>query len=165
MAACSDACRLIPPPSTRYSASLNDSNWHVKGGTTRKTRQLTMLSRPSAAPTKKTTKRRPSVHIQLNCTCTDCPNFLIDQPALLEINQKIATMGGGIIILAKKGTLFVHTYSLCSASVCFWVFAIPARTKKRGKMGAPGKKMEATNGPDPLPWRDCQVNLGKELQQ
>jgi hypothetical protein len=32
------------------------------------------------------------------------------------------------------------------------VFAIPARTKKRGKRGAPKKKkMEGTNGPDPLP--------------
>jgi hypothetical protein len=35
------------------------------------------------------------------------------------------------------------------SSVCFWVFAIPARTKKKEK-GARQKKMEGTNGSDPL---------------
>jgi hypothetical protein len=36
-------------------------------------------------------------------------NFTIDRPALLEINRKIATMGGGaIIIMSKIGlSLFV----------------------------------------------------------
>ena len=63
------------PPSTHHSASLNDSDWHVEGGSTKKTRQLTMLLRPSAAPTKKTTKRRPSVHVLLNSTCTDGHRF------------------------------------------------------------------------------------------
>jgi hypothetical protein len=62
-------------------------------------------------------------------------NFPIDRPALLlEINHKIATMGGGDYHLGKKPD------SICSASVCFLVFAIPARTKKRGKRGAPEKK-------------------------
>jgi hypothetical protein len=55
-------------------------------------------------------------------------NFPIDRPALLEINRKIATMGGG------------ERAYLCSASGCFWVFVIPARTKKRGKRGAPEEK-------------------------
>ena len=41
-------------------------------------------------------------------------NFPIDRPALLEINRKIATMGGGIIILAKKGPLFVGSlFGVC----------------------------------------------------
>ncbi len=39
--------------------------------------------------------------------------------------------------------------SLCSASVCFWVFAIPARTKKIGK-GGRKKKNGGNEGPDPL---------------
>ena len=50
-------------------------DWHVEGGSTKKTRQLTMLLRPSAAPTTKTTKRRPSVHVLLNSTCTDDRQF------------------------------------------------------------------------------------------
>jgi len=75
-------------------------------------------------------------------------NFPIDRPALLEINRKSATMGGGIIILAKKGPLFVG--SLFGGCLFFWVFAFPARTKKIGKRGAPEKKMKGTNGPDPL---------------
>jgi hypothetical protein len=41
-------------------------------------------------------------------------NFTIDRPAPLEIDLKIATMGGGaILILVEKRA------SLCSASVCF----------------------------------------------
>jgi hypothetical protein len=43
-------------------------------------------------------------------------NFTIDQPAPLEINLKIATMGGGDSHGGEKKA------SLCSASVCFWVF-------------------------------------------
>jgi hypothetical protein len=53
---------------------------------------------------------------------------------MLEINRKITMMRGGDYHLGEK-----RAY-LCSASVCFWVFAIPARTKKRGKRGAPEKK-------------------------
>jgi hypothetical protein len=53
---------------------------------------------------------------------------------LLEINRKIAAMEGGDYHLGEKRA------SLCLASVCFWVFAIPARMKKRGKRGAPEKK-------------------------
>ncbi len=74
-------------------------------------------------------------------------NFLIDQPALLEINRKIATMGGGDYHLGKKGPLFA---ALCLLSVCFWVFAIPARKKKKEKGAHQKKNMEGTNGPDPL---------------
>jgi len=40
-------------------------------------------------------------------------NFTIDRPAPLEINRKIATMGGGDSHRVKKRA------SLCSASVCF----------------------------------------------
>ena len=41
-------------------------------------------------------------------------DFTIDRPGLLEINRKIATMGGGDSHRVKKKT------SLCSASVCFF---------------------------------------------
>jgi len=51
-------------------------------------------------------------------------NFSIDQPSLLEINRKIAKMGGGDYHLGKKpDSIFVRvskkSASLCSASVCF----------------------------------------------
>jgi hypothetical protein len=52
-------------------------------------------------------------------------------------------MGGGDYHLGKKGPLFVRRLSVFGCSL------IPARTKK-GKRGAPEKKMEGTNGPDPL---------------
>jgi len=48
-------------------------------------------------------------------------NFTIDRPAPLEINRKIATMGGGDSHCVKKST------SLCSASVCF--FVLPRASK------------------------------------
>jgi hypothetical protein len=51
------------PPSRRHLASLNDSELARQG------------VRPNAAPSKKTTKRRPSVHILLNSTCTDGRQF------------------------------------------------------------------------------------------
>ncbi len=41
-------------------------------------------------------------------------NFVIDCPALLEINCEIAVMGGGNPHLVKKSA------SLCSSSVCFF---------------------------------------------
>jgi hypothetical protein len=41
-------------------------------------------------------------------------DFTIDRPGLLEINRKIATMGGGDSHRVKKKA------SLCSASVCFF---------------------------------------------
>jgi hypothetical protein len=40
-------------------------------------------------------------------------NFTIDRPAPLEINRKIATMGGGDSHRVKKSA------SLCSAFICF----------------------------------------------
>jgi hypothetical protein len=44
-------------------------------------------------------------------------DFTIDQPALLENNPKIATMGGGaIIIVSKNRPLFVLPLSV------LWVF-------------------------------------------
>mgnify|MGYP006158014759 CR=1 FL=1 len=45
--------------------------------------------------------------------------------------------GGGLSSWRKKG---LSLLDLCSASVCFWVFAFPARTKKIGKRCAPEKK-------------------------
>ncbi len=39
-------------------------------------------------------------------------DFTIDQPALLEINPKIATMGGAILIVSKNWTLFVWRLSV-----------------------------------------------------
>ncbi len=55
-------------------------------------------------------------------------------------------MGGGIIILAKKGLsllLFVRRLSVFGCS------QFPPEQKKKEK-GARQKKMEGTNGPDPL---------------
>ena len=76
-------------------------------------------------------------------------NFPIDPPALLEINRKIATMGGGIIILVKKGPLFVGSLF----GVCLFLGVCLSRQNKqnRKKGRARNKKMEGTNGPDPLP--------------
>ena len=66
---------------------------------------------------------------------------------MLEINRKIAMMRGGDYHLGEK-----RAY-LCSASVCFWVFAFSARTKKIGKRGAPEKnKMEGTERMDRTPY-------------
>jgi len=70
-------------------------------------------------------------------------NFPIDRPALLEINRKITTMAGGIIILAKKGPIFVRRLSVFGCS------RFPPERKKEEK-GARQKKMDGTNGPDPL---------------
>ena len=64
-------------------------------------------------------------------------NFQIDQPALLEINRKIATMGGGDYHLVKKRA------SLCSSlcSVCLFLGVRDSsdsrQNKKKGKRGAP----------------------------
>ncbi len=45
------------------------------------------------------------------------PDFAIDYPALLEINRKLAVMGGGaVLILSKNRPLFVRCLS-----VFFWV--------------------------------------------
>ena len=52
-------------------------------------------------------------------------------------------MGGDYHLVEKRA-------SLCSLSVCFWVFAIPTRTKKEEKGARQEKKLEGTNGPDPL---------------
>jgi hypothetical protein len=69
-------------------------------------------------------------------------NFTIDRPALLEINCKIPTMGGAIVIVSKNRTLFVwHLYVFCLQK----------------KSGAPELKNGGTNGPDPLPL--CGKNL------
>ena len=63
-------------------------------------------------------------------------NFTIDRPAPLEINRKIATMGGGDSHCVKK------LASLCSVSVCFLFFQElrkirpPARKKTGGKLWA-----------------------------
>ena len=39
-------------------------------------------------------------------------NFTIDRPAPLEINRKIATMGGVILIVSKNWPLFVQCLSV-----------------------------------------------------
>jgi hypothetical protein len=39
-------------------------------------------------------------------------DFTIDRPGLLEINRKIATMGGGILIVSKKKPHFVRRLSV-----------------------------------------------------
>jgi hypothetical protein len=55
-------------------------------------------------------------------------NFTIDRPGPLEINRKIATMGGAILILVEKRA------SLCSSSVCFLgVFCASEKVVSRPK--------------------------------
>ncbi len=56
-------------------------------------------------------------------------NFTIDRPAPLKINRKIATMGGVILIVSKKGPLFVQRLSV------FLVFFCASK-----KVGLPPKK-------------------------
>ena len=70
------------PPLMCHSASLKDLNWHVEGGYEKKvTINCVIVAEWRQLSTKKNNNQRPSVHI--------------DQPALLEINRKIATMGAG----------------------------------------------------------------------
>jgi hypothetical protein len=104
------------PPSRRHSASLNDSELARRRWFYEKNETINLLLRPSAAPTKKTTKRRPSVHVLLIVRPLTVANFPIDRPALLEINRKIATMGGGDYHLGKKGPLFVRRLSVFGCS-------------------------------------------------
>jgi hypothetical protein len=68
-------------------------------------------------------------------------DLMIDQPALLEINRKIVTMGRGNYHRVKKMA------SLCSSSVCFFLFF---RSYK--KLGLPHKKnnWQEDYVPDPL---------------
>ena len=73
---------------------------------------------------------------------------MIDRPAPLEINRKIATMGAGDSHLGqKKG-------SLCSASVCFLGVFL-----RFGKSGLPPQKIFLAGrlGPDPLMLRSKAV--------
>jgi hypothetical protein len=44
------------PPSTRHSASLNDSNWHVKGGSTKKNATINHVIAPECSAYKKNNK-------------------------------------------------------------------------------------------------------------
>ena len=63
------------PPSRRHSASLNDSELARRRWFYEKNAKINLLLRPSAAPKNKKTKRRPSVHVLLNSTCTDGRQF------------------------------------------------------------------------------------------
>ena len=68
-------------------------------------------------------------------------NSTIDRPGPLEINRKIATMGGAILILVEKRA------SLCSASVCFLgVFCASEKVVSRPKKTFLAGRL----GPDPL---------------
>jgi hypothetical protein len=57
-------------------------------------------------------------------------DFTIDQPALLENNLKILTMGGAIIILSKKWPLFVHRLSVFMGVLGATKVRSPAPPKK-----------------------------------
>ena len=93
---------------------------------------------PECGAYKKTTKRRPSVHVLLNSTCTDGHQFSDwSTSAAGDQSENRNDGGGGISSWQKKG---LSLLDLCLASVCFWVFAFPARKKKIGKRGAPEKK-------------------------
>jgi len=65
-------------------------------------------------------------------------NFPIDRPALLEINRKIATMGGGIIILAKKGPLFVGSLF----GVCLFLGVRLSRQNKKNRKKGRARKIK-----------------------
>ena len=68
-------------------------------------------------------------------------NSTIDRPGPLEINRKIATMGGAILILVEKRA------SLCSVSVCFFsVFCALEKVVSRPKKTFLAGRL----GPDPL---------------
>jgi len=67
----------------------------------------------ATAATKKTTIGDRQCTYYLIVRAVTIADFTIDRPALLEINRKIATMGGGDYHLVEKRA------SLCSASVCF----------------------------------------------
>ena len=68
-------------------------------------------------PTKKTTKRRPSVDILLNSTCTDGRQFSDCLTSAAGDQLENRDNGGGeIIILAKKGPLFVRRLSVFGCS-------------------------------------------------
>ena len=78
----------------------------------------------ATAATKKTTIGDRQCTYYLIVRAVTIADFTIDRPALLEINRKIATMGGGIIILSKKGPLFVRRLSV------FWSSAARQNKKK-----------------------------------
>jgi hypothetical protein len=66
------------------------------------------------AATKKTTISDHQGMLKVIQHALTIANLTTDQPALLEINRKIATMGGGDYHRVKK------LASLCSSSVCFF---------------------------------------------
>ena len=84
----------------------------------------------ATAATKKTTIGDRQCTYYLIVRAVTIADFTIDRPALLEINRKIATMGGGDYHLVEKRA------SLCSASVCF-LESRGAPEKKTHKSGAP----------------------------
>ena len=72
-------------------------------------------------------------------------NFTIDRPAPLEINRKIATMGGGaILIVSKNRPLFVQRLSVFLFFRELRKIRPPARKKNGGKLwaGPPILKLE-----------------------
>jgi hypothetical protein len=54
---------------------------------------------------------------------------MIDQPALLEINHKIATMGGAILIVSKNRPLFVWRLSAFGGVLAIQKIRSPAPKK------------------------------------
>jgi hypothetical protein len=81
-------------------------------------------------------------------------NFTIDRPGPLEINRKIATMGGGNSHLGRKKGLSL--FGVCLFFGCFLRF---------GKSGLPPKKtfLAGRLGPDPLVERSNTTIKAKEL--
>ena len=70
----------------------------------------------ATAATKKTTIGDRQCTYYLIVRAVTVADFTIDRPALLEINRKIATMGGGGSHRVKKKPHFVRRLSV------FWVF-------------------------------------------
>ena len=59
-------------------------------------------------------------------------NFTIDQPAPLEINCNLVTMGGAILIVSKKQPLFVQHLSVFWGVLVHRKIRSPARKKNIG---------------------------------
>jgi len=93
------------------------------------------------AATKKTTISDRQCTFNLIVRALTVADFTIDQAALLEINRKIATMGGGDSHHVKKSA------SLCSASVCFLLGVLALR---KIRSPAPPKKLAGRLGLEPL---------------
>ena len=123
----------FPPFVVRF-ASLKDSNWHVEGGESRQlgvvNKFYLILLRPRTAATKKQQNGDRQGMSKAIRHALMIANFTIDRPAPLEINRKIATMGGGRFSSCQK--IGLSLFGVCLFFGGFWPFK---------KLGLPPKKI------------------------